>query len=322
MKRFIWSIVLFFTATFIIDRLSGVCFDYLNANVKGGDTANQYHICKQSDEDILIFGSSRANHHYIPSVIEDSLNLSCYNCGCDGNGILLHYGRYKLATERHTPKMIIYDLVTNYDIDRNDNLKYLDKLKQYHDEAGLMELFNDVSPAEQYKLHSKLYQYNTKFIHMLSDYMSPKQEVIKGYKPLYKTMDYEPEDTHSSTKEAEVDILKLKYLEKLITDTQQKGIKLVFMISPTYKTTSSNRFEAAKRIIMKHGIPLFDFYTDKEIGCNKSLFSDSFHMNDKGAHTFTKKIIPILRENLRTPTDQGSYRDTSINSLTAGITME
>lgn len=299
MKRFICYMALFLGLILLIDRLSGICFDYLNSHAIGGDTANQYYVCKQTDEDILIFGSSRANHHYIPSIIEDSLDVSCYNCGIDGNGILLHYGRYRLITDRYTPKIIIYDLVTAFDISQNDNLKYLDQLKQYHDEAGIIDLFDDVSPMERYKLYSKLYQYNTKFIQMLSDNIRPQQLVIKGYKPIYKTMDYEPKAQEPGKKVLTVDSLKLKYLEKLIMDTQTKGIRLIFMISPNYKAKSSVEFDAAKEIIARYGLPLYDFYSDEEISFDKSLFGDSFHMNDKGAQTFTRKIIPILREYIK-----------------------
>ena len=43
--------------------------------------------------DLLVFGSSRANHHYVPEVFEDSLKLTFYNTGKDGSGIFitLHY---------------------------------------------------------------------------------------------------------------------------------------------------------------------------------------------------------------------------------------
>ena len=293
MKRFIGYVFLFFIAVLCMDRLAGICFDYLNSHAKGGDTANQYYICKQSDEDILIFGSSRANHHYVPSIIKDSLNRSCYNCGTDGNGILLHYGRYKLITERYTPKLIVYDLVDAFDICPNDNLKYLEQLKQYYEEAGLMELFDDVSAMERYKLPSKLYQYNTKFIQMIGDNIKPQQQVMQGYKPIYKTMDYDPNVVQSV--EVEADSLKLKYIEKLIVDTRQRGIKLVFMISPFYKASSSDSYNPVKALVERYDVPFYDFYADEEMSHDKSLFSDPSHLNDKGARVFTEKVTVILQ---------------------------
>lgn len=297
MKKFLLNIVLFFLAFLILDKLFGVYFDYLNSHAKGGDTANQYYICKQTHDDILIFGSSRANHHYVTSIIEDSLRMSCYNCGKDGNGIILHYGRYKLLTERYTPKLIIYDLVAAFDIEYNDNLRYLDQLKPYADESIIIKLFNDISPTEKYKLYSKTYRYNTKFIQMIGDNIMPQQTSLKGYKPIYNTMNYEPKisrdtDIHKS------DSIKLKYLEDFIKDAQNKGIKLVFMISPQYKAKSSSAYNSAKKIIQRYNVPLFDFLADPQIAYNRKYFSDTFHLNSNGAETYTNEIIKYIKSQL------------------------
>jgi hypothetical protein len=34
--------------------------------------------------DLLIFGSSRANRHYLPDNFEKRMNLSCFNIGQEG----------------------------------------------------------------------------------------------------------------------------------------------------------------------------------------------------------------------------------------------
>jgi len=43
--------------------------------------------------DILILGSSRATHHYNPSIIEDSLKMSAFNGGRDGCSIFYYCDR-------------------------------------------------------------------------------------------------------------------------------------------------------------------------------------------------------------------------------------
>ena len=58
MKRFICYMALFLGLILLIDRLSGLCFDYLNSHAIGGDTVNQYYVCKQTDEDILIVATN------------------------------------------------------------------------------------------------------------------------------------------------------------------------------------------------------------------------------------------------------------------------
>lgn len=53
------------------------------------------YIANKATDDIIILGSSSATHHYVLQIIEDSLGLSCYNCGEEGNGVVLAYGRLK-----------------------------------------------------------------------------------------------------------------------------------------------------------------------------------------------------------------------------------
>ena len=73
--------------------------DYVVKNIEVGGRGRDNYICDKSVDDILIFGSSRAVHHYNSSMIEDSLGMSCYNCGDDGNGIILSYGRLSMISQ-------------------------------------------------------------------------------------------------------------------------------------------------------------------------------------------------------------------------------
>ena len=109
MKTYVLRILLFFGIVAVVDVAAGKVFHYLQANKAGGRTGAEYHACRESNEDIIILGSSRASHHYIPRIIEDGLGMTCFNAGQDGNGIILQYGRWKMISERYTPKMIIYD---------------------------------------------------------------------------------------------------------------------------------------------------------------------------------------------------------------------
>ena len=80
--------MIFFSIVAVIDCGFGVICDYLNSHSKGGDTKDRYYIAKQTSEDLLMMGSSRMHHHYVTEIVEDSLHMSAYNCGVDGNGIL------------------------------------------------------------------------------------------------------------------------------------------------------------------------------------------------------------------------------------------
>jgi hypothetical protein len=66
----------------LIDLLFGVCMDaYLTKHSLPGDYAKIEYLMKETDEDMLILGSSIAINAYIPQMIEDSLGISCFNGG-------------------------------------------------------------------------------------------------------------------------------------------------------------------------------------------------------------------------------------------------
>ena len=115
MKKFLLKVVLFLACVVIMDLVFGYGFSWLRSHAKGGSTANCEYIANRVEEDIIILGSSRATHHYIPQIIEDSLGMSCYNCGEEGNGVILAYGRLKMLTNRYKPQLILYEITSGYD---------------------------------------------------------------------------------------------------------------------------------------------------------------------------------------------------------------
>ena len=133
----------------VIDCVIGTMFSTLLAKAKGGNNARNNYINDYTTQDILIFGSSRAIHHYHPTIISDSTDMTCYNCGQDGNGVILNYGRLLMIGKRYKPKMIIYDVQNTFDLTAGeDNHKYLAWLKAYYDHEGVDNIFDSVDSTK------------------------------------------------------------------------------------------------------------------------------------------------------------------------------
>ena len=293
MKKYLRNIVLFFVAMAIADLLFGYAFQYMNNHAKGGGIKARHYVCMKSNEECLVFGSSRANHHYVPRIIEDSLGMTCFNTGVDGNGIVFCYGTLKMITARYSPKLIIYD-VSGFDMFEDDNMKYLDHLKPYYFEPGIDSIFWSVEPKTRLMMCSNLYRYNTTCIRVLGDYLHPLHSSSDGFVPLHKVMDYEPD-----LKEAEdnvVDSLKMHYFEKFICLAQEKGVALVCCVSPSYMgSLSDSKFSPIKDLCDRYGITfIYDGY-DEEISKDKLLFSDRTHLNEEGAIRYTEKLMIVLK---------------------------
>lgn len=297
MKKFLLNIAIFFAIVAAVDFSLGKVFHYLQARA-GGRTGAEYYVCEKATEDVIIMGSSRASHHYVPEIISEKLGMSCFNAGQDGNGIILHYGRWIMLKEHHIPKLIIYDITTEFDIASTDNMIYVDRLKPFCNNGSVMGYVTELFPIERIKLQSKMYRYNYKWIEMISDcilksdYMTPK-----GYIPMNGHIRKEVINSEKRiiTKDINIDSTKLNYLERLIKEAQAVGVKIIFVVSPIWKGGSYNKgiYLNVKSLASKYDCLYYE-YSSSEICDNPDYFEDSSHLNDKGAKTFTEVLTNLL----------------------------
>ena len=293
MKKYLVKIILFFIAIAVVDVLFGKACQYMNNHSKGGGVKGRYYVCKESNEDVLIFGSSRAKHHYVPDIIEDSLKLTCYNTGEEGNGIILCYGFLKMITNRYTPKLIIYDVTDVFDLWESDNAKFLDLLKPYYYEPGIDSIFWSVKPQTRFMMLSELYRFNTTCVRIFGNFIKPVSNTSKGYSPLHKTMDYEPE---IKDEQGKIDSVKVEYFKKFIILAKSQKIPLICFVSPVYKApTDGAKFAYIINLCEKYDIPFYYYAADINISNNQYYFKDRVHLNDKGARFYTTKILPLIK---------------------------
>lgn len=294
MKKFIINILIFFGVVAFVDVAAGKVFWYLQSTKAGGRTGAEYYACKESNEDVIIMGSSRASHHYVPRIFEDSLELTCFNAGQDGNGIILQYGRWKMISARYTPKIIIYDVNPAFDLCRNDNMAYVDRLKPFCSDDEVKAYVAGIFPMEKIKLFSQMYRYNYKFIEMMFDCLKSGNDKEMGYIPLYGEIRKEIVDKERPAKTTFIieDSVKVGYLEQLAIECKEKGTKLIFVASPAFRGGgySIATFNSVRKIAEKHNTPFF-YYYESDYSENPTLFKDSQHLNDEGAREFTIEII-------------------------------
>lgn len=302
MKKFILRVILFFAIVAVIDLLFGKSCDYLYEHSKGGDTYKINYAVSKGHNDILIMGSSRANHHYNPRILSDSLGLTAYNLGIDGSGAILMEGFYRLITQRYVPKYIIYELTPSFDFRKNNadmnNTRYLAQLKPYYKNECLSQIFDDIDAKEKIKLHSGLYRYNTTFLNLIRFYLKGGKEGGDGFAPLQGVMgDYMPRTNQHIP---EIDTVKIRYLHQFIKDCKDNGTELVFVISPRYGAISSDDYQPGIEACREDGFEVWDYYCDPRFVSKRKYFKDSYHLNNVGADDFTKVIAQRLKNYFNT----------------------
>ncbi len=300
MKGFLLKIVVFFVCIALIDIASDYLFDFMRSKARGGQIQKYEYLTRQCQDDILILGSSRAYHHYVSSVFEDSLNLSCYNAGEMGCGIIPAYVWYKMVSRRHKPRLVLYDVSPEYDY-LQDTLysRYLGTIRPYcNDEIALRTVLDFSDHLESLCLKSSLYRNNSRILVYLRDIFRPVTH-FKGYEPLYgninpRTFD-KKNDSIGNTRS--VDSLKFSYMERLICDTRNDSVPLIFVISPVFRSgLEMSDFNPFFMLRDKYGLSVLNYFTSSLFVDNRELFRDEWHLNHIGATIFSQSLIPSIRK--------------------------
>ena len=295
MKKFIFKIIIIFTIVAIFDYFFGVVMGHVVNNINVGGQGRDNYICNVAEEDILVFGSSRAVHHYNSTILEDSLGMSCYNCGEEANGFILSYGRLLMALERHCPKVIIQDITAEFDLHKNDNHKYLGWLKTRYERAGVSEIFDAIDKTESYKMKSQIYRYNSKFLQNIFVYLTSVSTDmgIKGYRPINEPFDSMKIVKTEKPDDKEIDSLKIEFIHRYLELAQNS--KIYFVVSPIWYGMDSEEIAPIAQICKERNIPLFDFSNNPKYVHNDEYFKDGTHLNAFGADEFTKDLIKEIK---------------------------
>lgn len=271
---------------------------------KYGIYHRQLYCLESSNDEILIMGSSRAAHHYVPQIIEDSLGMSCYNAGSDGQCIYYHYTLLASMLERGAkPKIVIYE-VLNLDINKSQGATFtldaaLDRLAPHYGEyKAVNDLFEQKDWKEKMKLCSKTYRYNSKLVQTIKCNYMPETE-DRGYEALNGKFNFALATNDKAkivkSNENRLDELKLKYIKMFIELCIQHDIKLVMMYSPYYYESSDDAIIQVKEIAVANNVPFFDYCSNRKYQVLE-LFYDVMHLNDNGARLYTNEIVKYLKQ--------------------------
>jgi len=301
MKKFLLRLVVILCLLVISDFFFGGIMGYVSSRVDCGTTGRANYICNKVNDDILIFGSSRAEHHYNSSMISDSLGLSCYNCGERGSGVVLNYGRMLMLLQRHTPKLIVYDINADYDLLGHDSQSDLGSLKRYYDRDGIDSLFWKVDPTSKYKMISGFYRYNTTFLIDMAFYVlhtSRSGEGVNGFRPLDVSFDEmkvkrDVNLLYDDLVGKEYDSIKWYYMQAFLKKT--KDVKCVFVVSPVWYGQNAEVLKDLRDKCDELDILFLDYSNDPKYVHNNEYFQDGTHLNHVGANEFTNDLIKQLK---------------------------
>jgi hypothetical protein len=300
-QKFLFLKKLFILVVFLVifDYIIGSLLQTLYFSQISGQNFRTTYALEKTKAEIIILGSSKATHHYIPQIFSETFNLSCYNAGRDGQHILFQYAILKGILKRYVPKIVILDVLPQQLVESSDNYNKLNALFPYYNEhEEIRPIVDSKSRMEKIKLLSKIYPYNSLLLTMIKSNIV-KENDLNGYDPLEQQKNISKKSKIPNYETfcpiENLDQNMIIALESFIAETQKSGSKVYLVISPMYKHTKYPKLlEKLHQTAKKFNISLFDYSDYPEFETHPELFRDNLHMYKNGAELFSTIISQKL----------------------------
>jgi hypothetical protein len=298
---FFLKLIIVFLFVFFLDFVIGRTLQYFYFKETSGLHYRTTYSLEKTEADVLVFGSSRANHNYIPNIFEDSLEMSFYNTGRDGTGIFYHKAVLKSVLKRYSPKVIILDYVGSFAKSENEYDKLSSLLPYYKTHKEIQEIVELKGPYERIKLMSEIYPYNSEILTIAIGNLEinkKRKPDNKGYIPLYKKWQAKIDsiDTFSTY---EIDSNMIEAFKDFLNIAKKSGANFFVVYSPVFqKIKKKQEIEICKDMCNKENIIFWDFSNDTLFLNNSHFFQDVLHLNHNGANVFSNLIVKKIKQKI------------------------
>ena len=303
MKRFITVVLTALAVVVALDWMIGKAMDAMLPQISNqGDTGKTYFALNEVNTPVVIVGSSRAAHHYVTQMLEDSLGMPAYNVGRDGCFFNYNCCVINSILARYSPELIIWENGREY-LSGNDTDPLETLYPYYGKNQWVTESLEEELPwTERVRLISKSYRYNSVIHRIIMRYVTRhnfKDGTVKGYLPLpqkhlQETLALMPESKEND----KLNQYRVEHFRSILESAKEKGVKMVVVDSPKYRIRSekSSSGDMMEKLCQGYGMMYLDNSQLPYFLERKELFNDATHMNENGAEIYTEMFISQIKD--------------------------
>ncbi len=278
-----------------LDKLIGIGMNYTVSHARNGNIYELNYKLFMAKPGIVILGSSRANHHYNTTLIQEKLKVKTINYGQDGSDVVLWYTFLKIILAHTKPSLVILDIKPN-EFNEFNNLNEMSQLYPLANKVRINdEELNIISPFEKWKLMSNCYRFNGIAIEQIVGMFGKKTDTaaISGYSPLpVKKVFMQKKERNEIAFQKRL----YNYFLKIIDLCKKNDIKLIVCISPFDDHVIYERsVEETRQACNQTNTPFVNYLNNELVYFPDSLFADVSHLNSAGADIFTKDFLTRLK---------------------------
>lgn len=294
MKNWVTKLLIFVIIFIGIDQFCGLMLYRQFNQVKSGSIYTTNYALRASNEDIVIFGASEVSHGLISNQIRDSLDMTCYNMGIDGESIYYQYAVLRELLKRYHPEIVIISTNILHE-DKRTTIASLYPYYYHYDD--IRDVVREVESTEKYKLLIKSYAFNSLMIKLL-DGLITEDSGTNGYKPLLAVnKNLQPKETPYRLN---ITDSSLKYFIKFLESCKEAECKVYVIETPKYRSNSDDaQNQMIKKLLEQHSVTYLDHADDTTFNNHPELFKDKPHLNNDGAVIYTNLIIEQIQQDNR-----------------------
>ena len=297
------SAFIFLCLLFIGDRIIGYELKKIYFKQKSGDYYQTTYAIDSVHQQLLIFGSSRALHHYVSPIFEKYTDQSTYNLGRDGRNIMYSEAILSQILSYHHPREIILDVTP-------------DEFTWMAGEEGRDAMVTALLPYTNTPLiyktiekHDKVdlllsqvfwtYPYNSISAQIFGNYLGlfKAEKSINGYEPLKgskisKLQNFNPQNISSNFKG---DSSLVNSFKNFIALARKNKIACFVVVSPTNQLNSNDCIPYLQKLTEEAGCQFYDC-TNLKMFKNTALYYDDSHLNNTGAVMFSNYLATQIKK--------------------------
>ena len=302
MKKLILFILYTTAIVAITDTALGLMINkYVMTHQLPGRYQKYDKLIRQVEPDILLIGNSAILNGIDPSIIEDSLGLTCYNGGMMGQDPDFFETMVDCALQRYTPKVIMLGFRPEEMGEKVGDGIY-DVLRPYY-HTGYISIdkhFDNTTKSEQILMQSNLYRYNGIWVRILLNSLYNKEKVSSNGSLMNDVPSVLP--TIREIKNFDVPLKrKTDCIKRIIQKCQARGVKVLVCFPPTlqhFTQTPLPCIEAVQTICKENNVVCFIDYDNPNYQQSPELFYDNNHLNINGAKVYSSQMASKIKKEL------------------------
>lgn len=299
MKKLLYSLTFILLGVFAADRLGGMLMWWVNQHTMDLSAPKIKYLANDVDEEVIMMGTSRCELHYVPSIIGDSIGKSVYNAGINAsNNIYAHYIMLNHILSHHTPEIICLEIMkSDYEVEKDPFTTTTFFAPYFGKNVQADSVYRKAGLYWKYKI-SHLYRYNAKAVSNIAGLaVNRNPNGDNGYYPMAKPPFF-PTDMEAMEAPESIDNDKVYYIQRFIDLCKDNGIRLFFVVSPSYTYPASGLYDLIKEIADRNDIVFLDYHSTGLYRDCPELFMDSYHLWDEGARKYSSVFAGDLKRHL------------------------